>query len=427
MNDFRRSTLAVIGLGYVGLPLAVEFGKVRPTVGFDLRRARIEELRAGRDTTLEVEASDLTAAKYLSYTCAPSDLRGCAVFIVAVPTPIDRANRPISRCSPKPPRRPAPSSKRARSSFTNSTVYPGCTREVCVPILERVSGLKLNEDFFVGYSPERINPGDRGRRLANITKVTSGSTPAAADAIDRLYGEIIAAGTHKAASIEVAEAAKVIENTQRDLNIALMNELAIIFHKLGLDTKEVLAAASTKWNFLNFVPGLVGGHCIGIDPYYLTHRAQEVGYHPEVILAGRRINDGMGAHVADRVARLMMKRGFPVVGSRVLVMGLTFKENCPDLRNSKIVDVISALQECNAKVDVFDPWAAPAEASHEYGLELLKTWPQPGAYEAVIVAVAHKEFMELAPTPFGRSVNRGRSYRRQRGFPEKRQRWAAVI
>ena len=286
MDNSRQSTLAVIGLGYVGLPLAVEFGKVRPTVGFDLRRARVEELKAGRDTTLEVEASDLTAAKYLSYTCAPSDLSGCAIFIVAVPTPIDRANRPDLTLLAKASETVGYVIKKGAIVIYKSTVYPGCTREVCVPILERVSGLKFNEDFFVGYSPERVNPGDRGRRLANITKVTSGSTPAAADAIDRLYGEIIAAGTHKAASIEVAEAAKVIENTQRDLNIALMNELAIIFHKLGLDTKEVLAAASTKWNFLNFVPGLVGGHCIGIDPYYLTHRAQEVGYHPEVILAG---------------------------------------------------------------------------------------------------------------------------------------------
>jgi UDP-N-acetyl-D-galactosamine dehydrogenase len=278
-----------------------------------------------------------------------------------------------------------------------STVYPGCTREICVPALERVSGLKFNEGFFVGYSPERINPGDKAHRLVDITKVTSGSTPAAAETIDRLYGEIIAAGTHKAASIEVAEAAKVIENTQRDLNIALMNELAIIFHKLDLDTKEVLAAASTKWNFLNFAPGLVGGHCIGIDPYYLTHRAQEVGHHPEVILAGRRINDRMGAHVADRVARLMMKRGLPVVGSRVLVMGLTFKENCPDLRNSKIADVVEALQQCNAKVDVFDPWADPAEARREYGVDLLKTWPHAGTYDAIILAVAHKDFVEFGP------------------------------
>ncbi len=280
MNYSRQSTLAVIGLGYVGLPLAIEFGRIRPTVGFDLRRARIEELRAGRDTTLEVEASDLTAAKHLSYACAPSDLRGCSIFIVAVPTPIDRANRPDLTLLAKASETVGSAIKKGAIVIYESTVYPGCTREVCVPVLERVSGLKLNEDFFVGYSPERVNPGDKGHRLANITKVTSGSTPAAAHAIDRLYGEIVAAGTHKAASIEVAEAAKVIENTQRDLNIALMNELAIIFHKLGLDTKEVLAAASTKWNFLNFAPGLVGGHCIGIDPYYLTHRAQELGYHP---------------------------------------------------------------------------------------------------------------------------------------------------
>lgn len=397
MHQSKQTKLAVIGLGYVGLPLAVEFGRKRPTIGFDLRPARIDELRAGRDTTLEVEKADLGAARYLSYSCTPGDLRGCGIFIVAVPTPIDRANRPDLSLLVKASETVGSVIKRGAIVIYESTVYPGCTREVCAPVLERVSGLKFNEDFFVGYSPERINPGDKKHRLVSITKVTSGSTPAAADAIDRLYGEIISAGTYKAASIEVAEAAKVIENTQRDLNIALMNELAIIFHRLGLDTSEVLAAASTKWNFLNFVPGLVGGHCIGIDPYYLTHRAQEVGYHPEVILAGRRINDSMGAHVADRVARLMMKRGFPVVGSRVLVMGLTFKENCPDLRNSKIVDVIAALEQCNAKVDVLDPWADPEEANHEYGLDLLKTWPQPGTYEAIILAVAHREFIEFGP------------------------------
>ena len=395
MSNSRQTGLAVIGLGYVGLPLAVEFGRIRPTIGFDLRRARIDELRAGRDTTLEVDKVELAVAKYLSYSCTPSELKGCGIFIVAVPTPIDRANRPDLSLLVKASETVGSVIERGAIVIYELTVYPGCTREVCAPVLERVSGLKFNVDFFVGYSPERVNPGDKAHRLANITKVTSGSTPAAADAIDRLYGEIISAGTHKAASIEVAEAAKVIENTQRDLNIALMNELAIIFHRLGLDTREVLAVASTKWNFLNFVPGLVGGHCIGIDPYYLTHRAQEVGYHPEVILAGRRINDGMGAHVADRVARLMMKRGFPVVGSRVLVMGLTFKENCPDLRNSKIVDVIAALEQCNAKVDVFDPWADPEEANHEYGLDLLKTWPRPGTYEAIILAVAHREFVEF--------------------------------
>ena len=397
MTQSKQTTLAVIGLGYVGLPLAVEFGRIRPTIGFDLRRARIDELSAGRDTTLEVEKADLVAAKHLSFSCTPTDLKGCGIFIVAVPTPIDRANRPDLTLLVKASEAVGSVMGRGAIVIYKSTVYPGCTREVCAPVLERVSGLKFNEDFFVGYSPERVNPGDKAHRLVDITKVTSGSTPAAADAIDRLYLEIVDAGTHKAASIEVAEAAKVIENTQRDLNIALMNELAIIFHRLGLDTKEVLAAAGTKWNFLNFVPGLVGGHCIGIDPYYLTHRAQEVGYHPEVILAGRRINDSMGAHVADRVARLMMKRGFPVVGSRILVMGLTFKENCPDLRNSKIADMIAALQQCNAKVDVFDPWADPVEAKHEYGLDLLKTWPQPGAYEAMVVAVAHKEFIEFGP------------------------------
>ena len=395
MNYSRQTTIAVIGLGYVGLPLAVEFGKMRRTIGFDLRRERIDELRSGRDTTLEVEDADLAAGKYLSYSCTLSDLKGCGIFIVAVPTPIDRANRPDLTLLVKASETVGKVMERGAIVVYESTVYPGCTREVCVPVLERVSGLKFNKDFFVGYSPERINPGDKAHRLTNITKVTSGSTPDAADAVDQLYGEIIAAGTHKAASIEVAEAAKVIENTQRDLNIALMNELAIIFHKLGLDTKEVLAAAGTKWNFLSFAPGLVGGHCIGIDPYYLTHRAQEVGHHPEVILAGRRINDGMGAHVGDRVARLMMKRGLPVVGSRVLVMGLTFKENCPDLRNSKIVDVIAALKQCNAKVDIFDPWADPVEAKHEYGLDLLKAWPKRGVYDAIVIAVAHREFIEF--------------------------------
>ncbi len=390
-----QTTLAVIGLGYVGLPLAVEFGRKRPTIGFDLRRQRVDELRAGRDATLEVETAELTGAKHLSFSCTPSDLKGCGIFIVAVPTPIDRAKRPDLTLLVKASETVGSVIERGAIVIYKSTVYPGCTREVCGPVLERVSGLKFNEDFFLGYSPERINPGDKAHRLVDIPKITSGSTPASADVIDSLYGEIIAAGTHKAASIEVAEAAKVIENTQRDLNIALMNELAIIFHKLGLDTKEVLAAAGTKWNFLNFVPGLVGGHCIGIDPYYLTHRAQEVGYHPEVILAGRRINDSMGAHIADRVARLMMKRGFPVVGSRVLVLGLTFKENCPDLRNSKIVDVIAAMQECNATVDILDPWADPEEAKHEYGLDLLKAWPKSGAYDAVIVAVPHREFIEF--------------------------------
>ena len=395
MIDLTQKTVAVVGLGYVGLPLAVEFGKVRRTIGFDLRRERIEELRSGRDTTLEVEAADLAAATNLAYTCRREDLKGCGVYIVAVPTPIDRANRPDLTLLVKASETVGAVMEKGAIVVYESTVYPGCTREVCAPVLERASGLEFNKDFFAGYSPERINPGDKAHRLTNIVKVTSGSTPAAAELVDQLYAEIVAAGTHRAASIEVAEAAKVIENTQRDLNIALMNELSIIFHKLGLDTKEVLAAAGTKWNFLKFAPGLVGGHCIGIDPYYLTHRAQELGYHPEVILAGRRINDSMGSHVADRVVRLMMKRGFPVVGSRILVMGLTFKENCPDLRNSKIANVIAALQECNAKVDVYDPWADRGEAKHEYGLDLIEGRPQPGAYDAVVVGVAHRDFLEM--------------------------------
>jgi UDP-N-acetyl-D-galactosamine dehydrogenase len=395
--DLASRTIAVIGLGYVGLPLAVELGKVRPVVGFDVREARVTALRAGRDETRETTAEELAAARHLTVTHREEELRHCGVFIVAVPTPIDRANRPdlstllkacetVGRVMPK-----------GAVVVFESTVYPGCTRNDCVPVLERVSKLRFNEDFFVGYSPERINPGDHAHRLTTITKVTSGSTPAAAEAIDRLYAGIVRAGTHKAASIEVAEAAKVIENTQRDLNIALMNELAIIFHKLGLDTGEVLAAAGTKWNFLPFRPGLVGGHCIGVDPFYLTHRAQEVGYHPEVILAGRRINDGMGGHVAERVARLMMKRGFPVVGSRILVMGLTFKENCPDIRNSKVADLLATLAEYNATVEVWDPWVDRAEARHEFGLEIEAGEPAAGRYDAVILAVGHAEFAALGP------------------------------
>jgi UDP-N-acetyl-D-glucosamine/UDP-N-acetyl-D-galactosamine dehydrogenase len=393
--DLSGKTIAVIGLGYVGLPLAVEFGRVRPTIGFDVRAARIDELKAGHDSTREVEAADLKASKHLTYSSSLDDLRKASVFIVAVPTPIDKANRPDLGLLLKASETVGKVLQKGGVVIFESTVYPGCSRQDCVPVLERVSGLKFNQDFFLGYSPERINPGDKAHRLTTIMKVTSGSTPEAATAIDKLYGQIITAGTHKAASIEVAEAAKVIENTQRDLNIALMNELAIIFHKLGLDTSEVLAAASTKWNFLPFKPGLVGGHCIGVDPYYLTHRAQELGYHPEVILAGRRINDGMGAHVADRVAKLMMKRGFPVVGSRVLVMGLAFKENCPDLRNSKVADVIAGLREYHAQVDVYDPWVDGREAHEEYGVEVLGTAPAPGTYDGIVLAVGHKEFAEL--------------------------------
>ena len=393
--DLSDRTIAVIGLGYVGLPLAVEFGKIRPVIGFDLQKARINQLQAGCDSTREVEVETLAAAKHLTYSHSSEDLKRCGVFIIAVPTPIDRANRPDLTLLVRASETVGQAMGKGAVVIYESTVYPGCTREECVPILERVSGLKFNEDFFVGYSPERINPGDSAHRLTTITKVTSGSTREAADAVDSLYASIVTAGTHKATSIEVAEAAKVIENTQRDLNIALMNELAIIFHKLGLDTTEVLAAAASKWNFLPFKPGLVGGHCIGVDPYYLTHRAQEIGYHPEVILAGRRINDGMGAHVADRVARLMMKRGFPVVGSRILVMGLSFKENCPDLRNSKVIDLIRGLEEYNAQIEVWDPWADAEEARHEFGLEIEASEPARGRYDAVVMAVGHREFAAM--------------------------------
>ena len=393
--DNTDKTIAVIGLGYVGLPLAVEFGKVRPVVGFDVRSERIDELRSGRDRTLEVAPEDLAAAKHLTFTCSPDDLKTCGVFIVAVPTPIDRANRPNLTLLEEASAIVGKALSKDALVIYESTVYPGCTRETCVPVLENVSQLKFNQDFFVGYSPERINPGDRAHRLTSIKKVTSGSTLEAAHAVDTLYASIVTAGTHMASSIEVAEAAKVIENTQRDLNIALMNELAIIFHKLGLDTSDVLAAAGSKWNFLPFKPGLVGGHCIGVDPYYLTHRAQEIGYHPEVILAGRRINDGMGGYVADRVARLMMKQGFPVVGSRVLIMGLTFKENCPDLRNSKVIDLIRGLEEYRAQIEVWDPWVARAEARLEFSLELENGEPAEGRYDAIVLAVAHREFCEL--------------------------------
>ncbi len=388
--------IAVIGLGYVGLPLAAAFGKIRPVVGFDVDAGRIAALAAGDDATGEVPAADLSAARHLTLTADPADLPAAAVFVVAVPTPVDAAKRPdlsllvaasetVGRALAARPSTAAPA-----IVVYESTVFPGCTRTVCVPVLERVSGLVEGQGFFVGYSPERVNPGDRAHRLETIVKVTSGSTPEAAAAIDALYGSIVTAGTFRAASIEVAEAAKVIENTQRDLNIALMNELSIIFEKLGLDTLEVLEAAGTKWNFLKFRPGLVGGHCIGVDPYYLTFRAQQVGYHPEVILAGRRINDGMGRVVVDRVIRLMLKAGFPVVGSRVLVAGLAFKEDCRDLRNSRVVDVIEGLAELGAVVEVWDPLVDPAAARAEYGVDL--TTPAAGRYDAAIVAVAHAEF-----------------------------------
>ncbi|MEL6297987.1 MAG: nucleotide sugar dehydrogenase [Pseudomonadota bacterium] len=406
--DLRGKTIGIVGLGYVGLPLAVAFGRHRPVLGFDLDPARIAELQRGEDRTREVGTDALRAAEHLTFASDPETLASCEIFIVAVPTPVDRAHRPDLSMLRQASEMVGAVLRPGCGVVFESTVYPGCTREFCVPILEAASGLKLDVDFFAGYSPERVNPGDTKHRLSDITKLTSGSTPEAAKAIDALYGEVITAGTHLASSIEVAEAAKVIENTQRDLNIALMNELAIIFHRLKLDTGEVLAAAGTKWNFLKFTPGLVGGHCIGVDPYYLTHRAQEAGYHPEVILAGRRINDSMGSHVAERVMKLMMHKRIPVVDSRVLVMGLSFKENCPDLRNSKVIDVIRTLAECNAAVDVWDPWVDPAAAEREFGISLLRSPPTAAAYDSVILAVGHREFAELgaeAIRAFGRPTS----------------------
>jgi len=365
--NLRNLKVAVVGLGYVGLPLAVEFGKRFNTVGFDIKPDRVNELRKGRDSTLEVDSVDLAEATKLTYTTKLSDLKACRVFIVTVPTPIDEYKRPDLTPLVKSSESVGQVLKKGDVVVYESTVYPGCTEEVCVPILERVSGLKFNKDFFAGYSPERINPGDKEHRLPTIRKVTSGSTPEAAEFVDSFYRSIITAGTHRASSIKVAEAAKVIENTQRDVNIALVNELALIFNRLGIDTEEVLNAAGSKWNFLPFRPGLVGGHCIGVDPYYLTHKAQAIGYHPEVILAGRRINDNMGNYVAQQVAQLMIQRRIQVKDSRVLIMGLTFKENCPDVRNTKIVDVVRELEKYGARVDVFDPWADADEAEHEYG------------------------------------------------------------
>ncbi len=384
----------MVGLGYVGLPLAVEFGKEFPTTGFDLKEPRIKELRAGRDSTLEVSKQELAGAKQLSFTASVRDLKRCNVFIVTVPTPIDDHKRPDLTPLVKASESLGTVLKKGDVVVYESTVYPGCTEEVCVPILERVSGLKFNRDFFAGYSPERINPGDKQHRLPSIRKVTSGSTPEIADFVDGLYATIIKAGTHKASSIKVAEAAKVIENTQRDVNIALINELALIFNRLGIDTEEVLLAAGTKWNFLPFRPGLVGGHCIGVDPYYLTHKAQEIGYHPEMILAGRRLNDNMPLYVANEIVRLMTGKRIHVKGSRILVLGLTFKENCPDLRNSKVVDVIRELEKYGAKVDVFDPWIDVKEAQHEYGVKPLKSLGRT-RYDVAVLAVAHNEFREM--------------------------------
>lgn len=389
----QGKTIAIIGLGYVGLPLAVEFGKQRTVIGFDINPKRVAELQAGHDQTLECNAEELAAAPYLRYSCDLQELKAASIFIVTVPTPVDQANRPDLTPLVKASETVGKVLKAGDIVIYESTVYPGATEEVCVPVLEKTSGLKFNQDFFCGYSPERINPGDKLHRLPSIKKVTSGSTPDIAEVVDQLYAQIITAGTHKASSIRVAEAAKVIENTQRDVNIALMNELSLIFHKLGIDTLEVLQAAGTKWNFMPFRPGLVGGHCIGVDPYYLTHKAQEVGYHPEVILAGRRINDGMANHVADQTVKLMLRKGLPVLGGRVLVLGLTFKENCPDVRNTKVVDIVRTLQGYNTQVDVYDPWIDVADAQHEYGLQCLTEKPALGQYAAIVLAVGHEQFV----------------------------------
>jgi UDP-N-acetyl-D-galactosamine dehydrogenase len=387
--------LSIIGLGYVGLPLAVQFGRKRTVVGFDISHRRIDQLKVGNDLTLETTKEELAAATCLSYTTQVEDLRTCNCYIVTVPTPIDEHKCPDLGPLIKASETVGKVLKKGDIVIYESTVYPGCTEEDCVPLLERRSGLKFNQDFFCGYSPERINPGDKEHRITNIKKVTSGSTPEIADLVDALYNEIITAGTHKVSSIRVAEAAKVIENTQRDLNIALMNELSLIFNKLGIDTMEVLQAAGTKWNFLPFRPGLVGGHCIGVDPYYLTHKAQEVGYHPEVILAGRRINDSIAIHVADETVKLMLRKNLPVLGSKVLVLGLTFKENCPDLRNTKVVDIVKALRGYNIQVDVYDPWVDVAEAQQEYGLACMIEAPSQGQYAAIILAVGHHQFLAM--------------------------------
>ncbi|MBJ8498909.1 Vi polysaccharide biosynthesis UDP-N-acetylglucosamine C-6 dehydrogenase TviB [Acinetobacter oleivorans] len=386
--------IAIIGLGYVGLPLAVEFGKKVPVVGFDIYQKRIGELKSGQDHTLEVTPEELQQASHLIYTANLEELKDCNFYIVTVPTPIDDFKQPDLTPLIKASTSIGQVLKKGDIIVYESTVYPGATEEVCIPILEKVSGLKFNQDFFAGYSPERINPGDKLHRVTNILKITSGSTPEVADYVDEVYNLIIEAGTHKAASIKVAEAAKVIENTQRDVNIALINELALIFNKLGIDTEQVLKAAGTKWNFLPFRPGLVGGHCIGVDPYYLTHKAQAIGYHPEIILAGRRLNDSMGAYVVTQLVKGMIKKKIQVEGAKVLVLGLSFKENCPDIRNTKVIDIVKELEEYHMSVDVYDPWIDSKETQHEYGITPVKQ-PTVGQYDAVILAVAHNEFKEM--------------------------------
>ena len=387
-------TICIIGLGYVGLPLAVEFGKKTKTIGFDINQQRVSELLKGHDHTLELDATELSEATQLTYSTSEADIKNADVYIVTVPTPINSGNQPDLTPLEKASALLGRVIGKNAIVIYESTVYPGCTEEVCVPIIEKTSGFVFNKDFYAGYSPERINPGDKLRRVHNIIKITSGSTPEVAEYVDQLYRKIVVVGTHKASSLKVAEAAKVIENTQRDLNIALVNELALIFHKLGIDTLEVLEAAGTKWNFLPFRPGLVGGHCISVDPYYLTYRAQQAGYYPEVILSGRRVNNSIGAFVAESVIKMMTKRKVHVVDSKVLIMGLTFKENCPDLRNTGVIDIIEELQTFNTHVDIYDPWADAAEAHHEYGVSLIDA-PILGTYDAIIICVGHDKFKEL--------------------------------
>ncbi|MFC6053518.1 Vi polysaccharide biosynthesis protein VipA/TviB [Acinetobacter sp. Ac_877] len=394
MLQLAELKIAIIGLGYVGLPLAVEFGKKVPVVGFDIHQKRIDELKSGHDHTLEVSPEELAQATQLSYTANLEDLKSCNFFIVTVPTPIDEFKQPDLTPLVKASTSIGQVLNAGDIVVYESTVYPGATEEVCIPVLEKVSGLTFNQDFYAGYSPERINPGDKLHRVSNILKVTSGSTPEVAEFVDQVYKLVIEAGTHKAESIKVAEAAKVIENTQRDVNIALINELALIFNKMGIDTESVLKAAGTKWNFLPFRPGLVGGHCIGVDPYYLTYKAQAIGYHPEIILAGRRLNDAMGAYVVTQLVKSMIKKKIQVEGAKVLVLGLSFKENCPDIRNTKIIDIVKELQEYHIDVNIYDPWVDADEAEHEYGIRTTQEL-QNGVYDAVILAVAHEQFVAL--------------------------------
>ena len=405
--NLDNTTIALIGLGYVGLPLAVEFGKHRPVIGFDINQARVAELQGGKDHTLECSPEQLKASEHLRFSSQLDDLRDCGIFIVTVPTPVDDAHRPDLTPLVKASQTVGSVLKKGDVVIYESTVFPGATEEVCVPELEKASGLKFNQDFFCGYSPERINPGDKVNTLTTIKKITSGSTPEVAQAVDALYRQIISAGTHQASSIKVAEAAKVIENTQRDLNIALVNELSVIFARLGIDTLDVLEAAGSKWNFLPFRPGMVGGHCIGVDPYYLTHKAEQVGYHPQVILAGRRINDNMGRYVARNTIKRMLQAGMDVPRCRIGVLGITFKENCPDIRNSKVIDVVRELQAWGAEVIVADTWADPAEVQHEYSIPL-GAIDQDHPVDALIVAVGHNEYRALSPTQL-KTLTRGNS------------------